>query len=54
MKNRKVVIPAAILAVYAMAQQPAQSADAVSKGWDQVTVGSGSVVEGFFTFVNRL
>lgn len=52
--NRKVAIPAVVLAVYAMSQQPAESADAVSKGWDQVTTGSGDVMEGFFTFVNRL
>ncbi len=52
--NRKMAIPAAILAVYAMAQQPAQSAEAVSKGWDQVNTGSSDVMEGFFTFVNRL
>lgn len=52
--NRKVAIPAVVLAVYAMSQQPTESADAVSKGWTQVTTGSGSVMEGFFTFVDRL
>ena len=52
--NRKLAIPAAVVALYAMSQQPTESADAVSRGWDQVTVGSGDVVEGFFTFVNRL
>lgn len=52
--NRKLAIPAAVVAMFAMSQQPTESADAVSKGWDQVTVGSGDVVQGFFTFVNRL
>jgi hypothetical protein len=52
--NRKVAIPAVVLAMYAMSQQPTESADAVSKGWTQVTAGSNGFMEGFFTFVNRL
>lgn len=52
--NRKMVIPAMVVALYAMAQEPAQSADAVSRGWNQLSSGSGDVMEGFFTFVNRL
>ncbi|HEY2831004.1 MAG TPA: hypothetical protein VGJ14_01155 [Sporichthyaceae bacterium] len=52
--KRMVAIPAVAFALYSMAQEPAQSADAVSKGWDQLTQGTGSVTDGFFTFVNRL
>jgi hypothetical protein len=54
MNKKIVVVPAVAFAMYAMSHQPAQSADAVSKGWSQLTSGSGSVMNGFFTFVGRL
>ena len=52
--KRIVAVPAVAFALYAMAHQPTQSADAVSKGWGQLTSGTGSLTDGFFTFVNRL
>lgn len=52
--KRMVTIPAVAFALYAMAHAPTQSADAVGKGWGQVTEGTGSLTDGFFTFVNRL
>jgi len=49
-----VTIPAVAFALYAMAHEPTQSADAVSKGWGQLTDGTGTVTDGFFQFVSRL
>jgi|GEM_PF-7118704 len=54
MKRKMVVIPAVAFAMYALSHQPTQSADAVSRGWNSLTAGSGSVMNGFFTFVGRL
>jgi hypothetical protein len=52
--KRMVTASAVAFALYSMSQQPTQSADAVSKGWGQLTQGTGSVTNGFFQFVNRL
>ena len=54
MKKKMVVVPAVAFAMYAVSHQPTQSADAVSKGWSQLSSGSGSVMDGFFKFVGRL
>ena len=54
MNKKMVAVPAVAFAMYAMSHQPAQSAEAVSKGWNQLTSGSGSVMNGFFTFVGKL
>jgi hypothetical protein len=54
MNKKMVAVPAVAFAMYAMSHQPAQSAEAVSKGWNQLTAGSGSVMNGFFTFVGKL
>jgi len=52
--KRMVTVSAVAFAIYSMAHEPTQSADAVSKGWGQLTDGTGSVTDGFFQFVNRL
>lgn len=38
----------------ALAQEPAQFADMVSRAWDGLTDGGGQLLDGFFTFVDRL
>jgi hypothetical protein len=54
-RNKKlVVIPAVAFAMYAISHHPDQSATGVSKGWSQVSAGSGSVMDGFFKFVGKL
>jgi hypothetical protein len=53
--NKKLVVfPAVAFAMYAVSHQPTQSADAVSKGWNHLSSGSGSVMDGIFKFVGRL
>jgi hypothetical protein len=55
MKSKKlVVIPAVAFAMYAVSHHPDQSATGVSKGWSQVSAGSGSLMDGFFKFVGKL
>ena len=38
----------------ALATRPVQSADAVHQTWDGVFGGTGSVLDGFFTFIGHL